>query len=488
MVLARSREMARSRAHRQAQTRQAARTAAPLAYVRLWHREAPRTSQRRAAEMALDPRVRIALVNGGNRAGKTDLGAQWALAHALGRNHPQVQAWARINGLDVRRIQPGPGVVWAVSLTFQDSRRYVREKLSKYLPAGTEFRQWNAENEAEALLPGGGKIVCKAWAQGREGMQGDAIHGLWADEEPPDQSAWNEALMRLGDFSGRALVTFTPLMGLTWMYDKYVKTPPKNVGNAYIHGTDNPHVPPEVLLELLSGFSEKEQAARQRGEWVQVEGRLYPFDRAIHVVAPFEIPAHWLRWVGIDWGARSPHVVWLAEDPQGNLYAYRELAPRRTTGEPGITDRQLVEWMLQSEAESMVRVVDEKGVETWEPETDACRNWYRVADSESPGALEEAAQQGLWLTPATKGPGSVLAGVRLVESFLQTAHPVTGTEQKPRLYLIEGACPVLLEELTGMRWAKQRPGHEPAPDPACADHGPDGVRYVIQFRQQLGMQ
>ena len=111
--------------------------------------------------------------------------------------------------------------------------------------------------------------------------------------------------------------------------------------------------------------------------------------------------------------------------------------------------------------------------------------WQRVADSESPGAIEEAAFQGLWLQPAAKGAGSVLAGIRLLEAALQTVNAVTKEPQMPSLYFFEGACPILWEELEGMRWAEDRPGKEPAPAPG-PDHGPDALRYILQLRQSLG--
>ena len=359
------------------------RTARPLAFAQLWHRELPRTSQRRAMETALGPQ-RIVFVNGGNRAGKTDVGAQWAVAHALGRDHPDVVRWARINGLDVSRIPKGPGMVWAVSLTFPDSRRYVRAKLDKYLPKGTRKRNWDAENEAEAILPNGGKVVCKAWKQGREGFQGDSIRALWTDEEPGDESAWNEALMRTVDQNGRSLVTFTPgLKGLTWVYYRYAEKPPDNVATAHIYGEDNPYLSPEVLLEVLSGFGEKEQESRRYGRWVQLEGRIYPWEDAVHLVDPFDVPADWMRWQGWDWGARSPHAVWMAESPTGDFFVYREVAPRRKTEEPGIPDRAFVSLVI--------------GAET---ETHQVRHWYRVADSEAPGAIEEAASCLLYTSDA----------------------------------------------------------------------------------------
>lgn len=320
--------------------------AKPLAYAALWDRPLPRTSQLRAARLALNGQKRIVLVNGGNRAGKTDLGAQWAVAHALGREHPDVIKWGKNNNLDLSVIQPGPGIVWAVSLTFPDSRRYIRDKLDKYLPEGTKKRNWGAENEAEAILPNGGKILCKAWAQTREGFQGDAIHAAWVDEEPGDQPAWNELLMRLADYNGRALITFTPgLKGLTWVYERYVKNAQPNIGTIVIYGVDNPHVPEETLKELLSGFGEHERAARERGEWSQREGRVWPgWRRDLHVIPSRPLPKEWRRWRAIDFGVRDPFCcLWVARDPADNvLHVYRCLyRSNYTTRENGHLITQL---------------------------------------------------------------------------------------------------------------------------------------------------
>ena len=344
--------MSRSDASAAARRRRDARRSAPLAHARLWDRPLPRTSQQRAAQLALSP-SRVVFVNGGNRAGKTDLGAQWAIAHAMGREHPHTQAWLTANRLDGRRIQPGPGVVWAVSLTFPDSRRYVRDKLDKYLPAEATRRNWSAENEAEVMLPGGGKIVCKAWSQQREGFQGDAIHAAWCDEEPGDELAWNELLMRLADYDARVLVTFTPgLMGLTWVYERYVKTPPPGIVACAIFGVDNPFVSSEVLRELLAQFGPHERAARERGEWVQLEGRVWPmWRRDLHVIPARPLPAEWRRWRGIDFGVRDPFCcVWIARDPSsGQYHLYRVLhRPQFTTKQNGeeinrLTGREVIE-------------------------------------------------------------------------------------------------------------------------------------------------
>lgn len=54
----------------------------------------------------------------------------------------------------------------------------------------------------------------KSYDQGRKKFQGTAKHGIWLDEEPPED-VYDECMMRLMTTDGMMLCTFTPLEGLT---------------------------------------------------------------------------------------------------------------------------------------------------------------------------------------------------------------------------------------------------------------------------------
>lgn len=75
------------------------------------------------------------------------------------------------------------------------------------------------------------------------------------------------------------------------------------------------------------------------GEWGLMGTQFFSqFDPAIHVVEPFEIPAHWVKIRGMDWGSAAPSsVLWAAVDYDGNIFIYRELytctKPNVGTGE-----------------------------------------------------------------------------------------------------------------------------------------------------------
>lgn len=65
----------------------------------------------------------------------------------------------------------------------------------------------------------------------------------------------------------------------------------------------------------------------RHGKWVQAEGVVYDdWDRQIHIVDPFEIPASWRRIRAIDFGYANPFVcLWIAIDDDCRIYVYREI-------------------------------------------------------------------------------------------------------------------------------------------------------------------
>ncbi len=453
----------------------------PLAYARLWHHETPRTSQRRALSVSSEEGALLTLILGGNRTGKSEVAAMWAIATAAGRDAVHrdpggpvrwVERWLQANDLPADLIPPGPGRVWVASPPFASAVEQIRPKLARWAPAGTRPRAWTHKGgEGELHLPGGGVVVSKAYRQFQadpQSWEGASIRGLVLDEQPASYANLSAGFARLVDTRGRALCALTPLRGTAdWLYRDVVHPAPDWLRVAHLHGEDNPHIPQDRRELMLSAAPDWQRASRDRGAFTQPEGRVYPFERGVHVVEPFDIPPDWVRWMGIDWGGRAPHVVWAAEDPQGNLWVYRELAPRRDTNEPAIPARRLLAWSRDLEAGDEGATV------------------YRVADCADPGAIQEAAEMGWWVSPSQKGQGSVLAGISLLEALLSPTDPLTLAPQEPRMHVFV-TCPVLAEELISYRWSEARAGQSPRPDPTCADHGADALRYLVRHRQALG--
>lgn len=100
---------------------------------------------------------------------------------------------------------------------------------------------------------------------------------------------------------------------------------------------DNPTLlatDPTYLQRLRGLGSAALVKAMEEGDWSVVEGAFFDNWRTErHVLAPFEIPAHWTRFRSFDWGSAKPFSCgWWAvasEDhenvPRGALIRYREL-------------------------------------------------------------------------------------------------------------------------------------------------------------------
>lgn len=89
---------------------------------------------------------------------------------------------------------------------------------------------------------------------------------------------------------------------------------------------DNPSVTAEYLakLDALTGVR---YLRLRKGIWAAAEGIVYEgWDRAVHLVDPFPIPAAWPRYWSVDFGYTHAFVwqAW-AQDPDGRLYRYREV-------------------------------------------------------------------------------------------------------------------------------------------------------------------
>ena len=57
-------------------------------------------------------------------------------------------------------------------------------------------------------------LIFKSYEQGRAAWQGETLHGVWFDEEPPFD-VYMEGLTRTNATDGIVMVTFTPLKGMS---------------------------------------------------------------------------------------------------------------------------------------------------------------------------------------------------------------------------------------------------------------------------------
>ena len=62
------------------------------------------------------------------------------------------------------------------------------------------------------------------------------------------------------------------------------------------------------------------------GEWNLLSGQYFSeFNEELHVVKPFVIPSHWIKYVTIDYGLDMAAIYWVAVDENKRCYVYKEL-------------------------------------------------------------------------------------------------------------------------------------------------------------------
>lgn len=165
-------------------------------------------------------------------------------------------------------------------------------------------------------------ITLKTYEQGRKKWQGTSKHVIWLDEESP-MEIFTEALTRTLDVKGLILQTFTPLLGNTDVVQHFVNSG-KGIFYQNVTWDDAPHLDAEEKLRLANSYPAWERDARIKGIPMLGSGVVYPISDDDIKVTPFEIPAHWARICGMDFGIDHPAaLVWLAWDRDADvLYLY----------------------------------------------------------------------------------------------------------------------------------------------------------------------
>ena len=79
-------------------------------------------------------------------------------------------------------------------------------------------------------------------------------------------------------------------------------------------------------VKMLQNLPEDLRRAWLHGDWDVYEGQYFrEFNRDAHVCAPFPIPAGWRKYVTMDCGLDMLAALWVALDPGGRAFVYREL-------------------------------------------------------------------------------------------------------------------------------------------------------------------
>jgi hypothetical protein len=382
---------------------------------------------------------------GGNRSGKSEGNIGYDLcSFALGV-HPY-------------RRTPKGATIWAAANTWPLVGKLLwNEKIKTYLPLSQiqppiVWHNKADEIPAELRLVNGNHIEFKAYEQGRKAFEGRAIDAFYGDEQIKSDSfgIWTEIQARLMDKNGFSAQSMTPIIPQIWLEER-IEALPDTDEVFYADLNDNRksrggHIDDKEIDSLIAQWPAEIAETRIKGRFAAFFGAVYKtFNRAVHVVKPFSIPADWPRYRAIDFGFNNPFAcLWLARDPDKRWYVYAEHYQARET--------------LAYHAERIKQISgSEKYRATW-------------ADHDAQDACE-LRNLGIPTAPAKK---DVHLGIEAVQATLKVQD-----DGRPRLFIFK-TCVNTTREIAGYKWAEGTETKDAKDEPMKVnDHTCDCLRYAV---------
>jgi phage terminase large subunit-like protein len=158
-----------------------------------------------------------------------------------------------------------------------------------------------------------------SYDQGRTKWQADTVDLVWFDEEPP-LPIYTEGLTRTNATAGMVFVTFTPLLGMSEVVKRFLLEKPAGSSVTSMTIEDAEHYTPEQRAAIVASYPEHEREARAKGIPILGSGRVFPVSEEGIKVPAFQVPSHWSRIVGLDFGIDHPTAaVWMAWDRDADV-------------------------------------------------------------------------------------------------------------------------------------------------------------------------
>lgn len=243
--------------------------------------------------------AKIFVCFGGNRSGKTELGAS-IIAELLESKKQMKLLCATVN--------------YSMSVSVQQMKiNNLINKQSFTKRSGTYDSIRGFPHETIATDSGN---ICyfRSYAQGRETFQGLDIDFAWLDEECSFM-LFTEVLSRTADRNGVVLLTFTSLMGYTKLVNFLYDSNNPLIQTTTLSILDNPFISKKAKNDIIATWDEDEITMRRDGKPHIKSGLIYKeFNNDIHLIDSFDYlkyvkgnPDRYEIHEGIDPHTRTPH-------------------------------------------------------------------------------------------------------------------------------------------------------------------------------------
>jgi hypothetical protein len=212
----------------------------------------------------------------------------------------------------------------------------------------------------------------------------------------------------------------------------------------------------------LQRLPEDERKALLDGDWNAFKGQFFKeWKTKYHVCQPFEIPDNWKKFRCLDWGYRNPSAcLWLAVDPDGRVYVYRELY------QAGLTDGELAHKILEmSGREEIAYTVADPSL------------WSVTQFERGESIAMRLMENGVELI---KGDNARISGANVVRAYLELQKVKRGTRwyKQPTLVFFSN-CQHSISTVPALIFDRN---NSEDVDTSGDDHAYDALRYGLMSR------
>jgi len=168
------------------------------------------------------------------------------------------------------------------------------------------FDSVSIKHYTDGIFDGWSTIHLRAYEQGNRAFMGPGYVVVWGDEEPPPEIYSQMVRATIAQVNPLIFLTMTPEEGMTQVVAQFVNDLKMGQFVMYLTWDDALHMTPEMKADRLSKFPEHEREMRSKGIPLQGSGLVFSQTLETMLIDPFDIPTHWYRGIGVDFGYNHP--------------------------------------------------------------------------------------------------------------------------------------------------------------------------------------
>lgn len=265
---------------------------------------------------------------------------------------------------------------------------------------------------------------------------------------------------------GSAIFPTTPDISGAWLYELELDIPNMPGWELFTCAAwDAPHFNAAEIAAAKKELSEDAFAEQYGGEWTFHAGRVFKaYNRATHIVRPFQIPSGWRVYSGLDFGNRdATAVIWFAVSPGADIYVFDEYYQSDRPTEVHTECVRLKDRALPA----VLRVADHHALGK-----QLVADW-RVRGLPSVDAKVDRKARRDRLMAVLEG-----RDYHMPYHAAQLGLPVG---KYPRLFIFQGRCPNLEREIQLLKWREGRSQEGSQGDTIGDDHAVDALEYAVHY-------